>query len=162
MRNSKKNQRPSRADVRTQVERALKSPKKVLELSDRELEVLQQRFLGKEQRTLDEVARALVPPVTRERARQIEGSALGKLGIERSPGRPQTNPEHPFARWLDGRSKTDVAEALETSVSTLNRLAAGTMLPSLALAARIERYTHGQFKSSGWVVEEAKKEKKAG
>lgn len=132
---------PTADDIR----KALKS--KDGDLTDRERDVLTLRF-GPKGESLEEIGVRL--GVTRERVRQIECVGLRKLGFERSPGRKASNPEHPFAVWLAGKRRVDVARDLKLSLSTVNRLAAGDLLPSIEVAVRIEDYTRGKVGTRVW------------
>ncbi|MFC0281039.1 MULTISPECIES: helix-turn-helix domain-containing protein [Falsigemmobacter] len=61
-----------------------------------------------------------------------------------------------FAKFLEenGLSHRDFARSVSVDPSIVSRLAAGKMIPSLRLAARIERQTRGAIQATSWVKDE--------
>lgn len=70
-------------------------------------------------------------------------------------GRPPSNPDHPFARWIlrSGLTREVIAERLSVSRATIDRLARGTLSPSLRLAVAIDRLTSSEIVCARWVPE---------
>jgi len=85
-----------------------------------------------------------------------EGSADSMAWMSKratAGGRPRVKRSSPLGVWLDrnGRSRKWLAERLEVTENYAHKLARGDVLPSILVAAAVERITHGKIGLRQWV-----------
>jgi hypothetical protein len=75
------------------------------------------------------------------------------MASTRARGRPRKR-ETKFSRWIDasGKSRDDVAAALDINRTHLDKLCRGARGPGLRLAFEIEKLTAGEVAASDWLT----------